>query len=138
MRTIKNNWINRIVSQVRPDNGREWIVSGTIALIQDELYLNRKYFNDALSIADRESPWCDPDPSGLNAGLDFIQDHHPKKEYSCNFYIQPDRIHVAKGQIYAYDKYLSTLAKKLADMKLRGVTEVRSTIKVQKTTRFFC
>ena len=92
---------------------------------------------------DRLFPWSDTPSLGeefksikyLSEGEVIIQNWSIPEKHIW-FSVFPGITCLRRGQVYAYEKYLSKLAEELAKKKILGVIEVRGVIEVGAATSF--
>lgn len=136
--------ISRILKAcVSPDKKRDRRVSGTIIIIVPDLQkMSKEQDDDFISTFNRlhqallqvasENPWRDPEPEkficGASGRMQDYQKHDRDKDDGFVFHFRPSKVLLNQGKIYAYQKYLETLATKLAvklDMRIFAFLEVQ-------------
>lgn len=99
----------------------------------------------AILTADRESPWqdlSDLDGSPLQS-IHYLSDGHVGVNYWANpetvisFNIVPEADHIRKSQVYAYEKYIQDLARRLhASHLFRDIKEIVGGFTVKSTKSY--
>jgi len=134
------------------EHKRQYYVYGEIIFKYRKLFNNdrssspelQEQMLQAVRKVDELYPWKDTGHDGSTfpsikalyfSGDQFDNWHIP--ELNVWFRIEPTAGYLHKGQIYAYEKYLETLAQKLAEMEeFVGVATVRSMCRTCKSSEF--
>lgn len=118
---------------------RSYSVEGYInfKFVSAEFEPNLEALERAIREVDARFPWKDEMPPLSNEAFESIRyittgrirvNNWTVPEKDCSFCIHPGRSDVRRSQIYAYEKYLDKLSQELAQMKIRGVEVVRSSV----------
>ena len=121
---------------------RPYHVFGHIAftLYNHDTGIELSILDDAFKFVDETFPWYDP--ATPIAGRSWLQLRHCTEVISgtpacaVNTEIILFRHNMTKAQVYAYEKYLTNLAKELAKLRLPNVREVRSYFTVKAESYF--
>jgi hypothetical protein len=141
--------IQRIVFQAKDVLGltdRPYAVEGTITFTMCSTYreCDLEELRRAILEVDKQFPWKDVDefrnasvPSIKYLGVgNVVIQNWTIPEKSCHFMVVPGIANLKKGQLHAYEQYLSKVAEELAQKKLPNVNKVHYLVRTVTSKEF--